>query len=321
MENQIQEINNTQIEFKGKGSEYFGIWILNALLIGITLGFYYPWAKTKSRKFFTSNTYFSGSPFSYHGTGLELLKGFFVVIAFIALFYIAYFSVAASGNQEALIIFMIVFYALLLLLIPISIHGSLKYRTSRTSWRNIFFNYSGNRNELIILFLKNTFLTLITFGIYYSWAEVKMSKYIIEKLGLGNVKASFTGKGSELFFIHFVGFILIILTLGIYSFWYIKNLYEYYAKNMFLHQGENVISLNSSYTGGGIFKLEIVNFFLVIFTFGLAIPWAIIRSIDYMTKHISIDDTLNPNEIEQSVLENKANSIGDGMADALDLGF
>lgn len=321
MENEIEKAYNTEVEFKGQGSEYFGIWILNALLIGITLGIYYPWAKTKSRKFFTSNTYFSGSPLSYHGTGSELLKGFLVVVGFFLLFYIVYYSIAYTGNESALLSFSLVYSALIFLLIPVSIHGSLKYRTSRTSWRSIFFNYDGDRNELIILFIKNFLLTMITFGFYLSWAEVNMSKYIIGKLGLGNVKASFNGNGSELFMIRLIGTILTVFTLGIYSFWFTKNIYEFYVRNTFLHQNEEMVSLNSRFTAGGIFKLQIINLLLIIFTFGLAIPWVVIRSINFFIENIEVGNNLNPDDIAQGMIDGRTNSIGDGMADALDLGF
>jgi uncharacterized membrane protein YjgN (DUF898 family) len=68
--------SNKRFEFKGEGGEYFGIWIVNMLLTAITLGFYYPWAKTKERQFIHSNTYLANSPFAYHGTGKELFIGF-----------------------------------------------------------------------------------------------------------------------------------------------------------------------------------------------------------------------------------------------------
>eukprot|EP01031_Cornospumella_fuschlensis_P012127 gene12127-14827_t len=34
-----------RIEFTGSGSEYFRIWVVNLLLLLVTVGIYYPWAK------------------------------------------------------------------------------------------------------------------------------------------------------------------------------------------------------------------------------------------------------------------------------------
>ncbi|QQR97116.1 MAG: DUF898 domain-containing protein [Sphingobacteriales bacterium] len=318
---EIEQRNNTQIKFYGTGGEYFGILVLNILLTIITLGIYYPWAKTKSRKFFTSNTYFADSPLSYHGTGTELFKGFIVVVLFIILYNIINFVVESTGNTYIINIYGMLSMLFIFTLIPLSIHGSMKYRASRTSWRNIFFTYDGDRREFVILFLKSILFFIITFGFYFSWAEVNISKYIIEKHGLGNVKTSFTGKGGDLFMIHLAGLILTIFTFGIYSFWYTKNIYNYYINNTFLHQGEKTIAIDSSISGGGIFSLSFINMLLIIFSFGIAIPWVIIRTMNFYIDNIYIEENLNPDEIIQGEIASRVNSIGDGMVDALDIGF
>jgi len=44
---QHSEAYRLPIEFTGSGSEYFRIWIVNLLLMFVTLGSYYPWAKVR----------------------------------------------------------------------------------------------------------------------------------------------------------------------------------------------------------------------------------------------------------------------------------
>ena len=55
------------IEFTASGSEYFRIWIVNLLLIVVTLGIYLPWAKVRKLKYFYSNTWVGGDALDFHG--------------------------------------------------------------------------------------------------------------------------------------------------------------------------------------------------------------------------------------------------------------
>src|SRR5262245_64818241 len=63
------------LRFHGSGSTLFGIYIVNALLILLTLGVYYFWGKTRVRRFVFGQPEFEGDGFFYRGIGLELLLG------------------------------------------------------------------------------------------------------------------------------------------------------------------------------------------------------------------------------------------------------
>jgi uncharacterized membrane protein YjgN (DUF898 family) len=51
-----QRPHHLRIVFTGSGSEYFRIWIVNLLLMMLTLGLYYPWAKKRRLRHFHGNT-------------------------------------------------------------------------------------------------------------------------------------------------------------------------------------------------------------------------------------------------------------------------
>ena len=71
--------------FHGSGGTLLGIHVVNVLLILVTLGVYYFWAKTRVRRYLFSQTQFEADRFAYHGTAKELLLGFlkaFVVFLF-----------------------------------------------------------------------------------------------------------------------------------------------------------------------------------------------------------------------------------------------
>ncbi|MES2699984.1 MAG: DUF898 family protein, partial [Pseudomonadota bacterium] len=67
------------IRFTGSGSEYFRIWIVNLLLIVVTLGIYLPWAKVRRLKYFHGNTLVGDEPLGFHGNPRKMLRGYLLV--------------------------------------------------------------------------------------------------------------------------------------------------------------------------------------------------------------------------------------------------
>jgi len=63
--------------------------------------------------------------------------------------------------------------------------------------------YHGTGGELLLIFLKNFFLTLITFGIYAFWARTNVQKYNASQTEWAGERFSFHGTGKE----RFVGFL------------------------------------------------------------------------------------------------------------------
>ena len=304
-------------ECKAEGGQYFGLWISNLLLTIFTLGIYYPWAKTKDRKYFYSNTFLGEHPFEYHGTAMELFKGFIKAIAVIIIPYLALVGVILLDKPILTSIAAVIFYLYILIIIPFAIFGSLKYNTSRASWNSIFFRFSGHKKEFVKLFLTNVFLIIISLGFYGAWAGVKIRRYILEHLHLGNINATYKANGLEIFLIHLKGVFLTMFSLGIYSFWYAKNLFNYQIEHTELEQNGTTIQMHSTLTGGDIFGLAITNFVFTVFTLGLATPWIVIRTIKVYLDNISLDDNFKPNEIIQGKIDNYTDATGDDFLDII----
>ena len=75
--------NNNEIAFSftGKTGEYFGIWIVNVLLIIITLGIYTAWAKVRTKRYFYGHTLLNNSPFDYWCYCLYRLFSFYKTLS------------------------------------------------------------------------------------------------------------------------------------------------------------------------------------------------------------------------------------------------
>jgi uncharacterized membrane protein YjgN (DUF898 family) len=301
--------------FKGKGSAYFSIVFVNFLLTIVTLGLYYPWAKCSKLKYLYENTEFADSPFAFLGNGKELFKGFIKLLVAAIIFFGIYASLAY--NQQ-LVLAGIFLYSGLFLLVPIALHGSYRYRLSRTTWRNIHFGYRGQITELFSEWIIGSILSILTIGIYSPWFTTRIRKYMISKIRFGDVKFDYEGEGSELFVIHLKGIFLSILTLGIYSFWYTKDLYNYYINNITIEQNDYLHRVESKMTGGDFFELFIVNYILLVFTLGLAFPFVQVRTFKYLAEKLLVEGTFNPDAIMQTE-EDYKDATGEDLASWLDI--
>jgi len=309
-----------QINFLGSGSKLFGIYIVNLLLTVVTLGLYYPWAKASVLQYLYQETELEGSRFTFHGTGKEMFKGFIKAVGvFIVLYAILLYSMFTTDPIVKVSGFIIYFLAFLSL-IPIAIHGSLKYRMSRTSWRSIHFGYRGELKELFAVFIKGILFTVISFGLYSPWFTISLRKYLMGKIRFGNVEFEYTGNGTEYAILIISGYALTIVTLGIYSFWFAKDLINYYIDHIKLTQDGREIKLQSYLTGGAYFRLEIVNVLIIILTLGLAAPWATVRTLKVLLGNIFIEGELDLDALVQTEKSYK-NATGEDVADMLDLGI
>ncbi len=306
------------MKFNGDHGQLVGLRIINNLLTAITLGIYYPWARAAYLQYIYGETEYMGTRFVFHGTGKEMFIGFIKAIGIIVGLYI--FMLICFFSQVAVIAILgvIVFYIAILVIIPIAIHGSNKYRLSRTSWRGIHFGYRGILGEFLKMYLVEILLTAVTFGIYSSWMHVKVNKYIKSHIRFGNIEFSFEGEGTDLFLIKLKGAFLTILTLGIYSFWYYKELVAFELNHTKIIQNGKQINIRSSITAGQIFSLLITNYLIIIFTLGIGTGIAINRVMRTAMENIEFDTEIDSNTLVQTEDEYK-NAAGDDLANMLDI--
>jgi len=315
MENEISDLKDYKLSFHGEGKTFFGIIIVNWLLTVITLGFYYPWAKAKQLQYMYGSAALNDDRFAFHGTGKEMFKGYIKALVIFGLIYgilllAIYFDYLYAG--------LIFFYFAFIALLPIAIHGSYRYRFSRTSWRGIRFGYRGERNELFVNFFKWIFFTVITLGFYSSWMEMNLRKYLLSNVRGGDVEFKYDGKGSDYFIMNLVGGLLSMITLGIYSFWYYKNLFAYYVDNLSLQKNGKEIQMKSTATGGDFFKLIILNLLIIVFTLGLGYAWVATRTMNFVFSKIQMEGDIDLDTINQTEAD-YTDATGEDMSDFLNI--
>ncbi|MFT5118469.1 MAG: uncharacterized membrane protein YjgN (DUF898 family) [Kiritimatiellia bacterium] len=132
------------LSFEGSGVEYFKIWIVNILLIIITLGLYYPWAKVRNQRYFYANSTLEDRGFEYHATGKQLFVGYLIAMAlFIA--YIVIKQVSPIGSGIVVI--------LLFLAFPWIIWRSLMFNMRMISFSNVRFSFAGKLANAYVNFM------------------------------------------------------------------------------------------------------------------------------------------------------------------------
>ncbi len=313
----MNESKTYKLDFKGEGSAFFGIIIVNWLLSIITLGIYYPWAKAKKLQYLYGATSLNNDSFKFHGTGKELFKGMLkAILLFVCLFII----LGIFMFLKMPIIGVLFFYAIIIAIIPFAIHGAYRYRMSRTSWRGIRFGYRGDRNEFIKKFISWILLTIVTLGIYSPWMLINIRNYTISNIRYGDVEFESEGDGADYFMLNLKGYFLSILTLGIYSFWWQKELFEYYLDNLRLNKDNKTITFSSTATAGDFFQITVVNFLIIIFTLGIGYSWVVVRTIKLVVNRINIEGNIDLESVSQTEA-NINDATGDDISDVLNIDF
>ena len=315
---QLLDQPKEKISFFGKGATYFGIVAINLVLTVVTIGLYYPWAKATYRKYVWNETEFKGSRFVFNGTGKEMFKGF--LIAYLAFIGVYFLLTLMTGFLSYAWIGILVFYGLLLLFIPFAIFGAWRYRVTRTSWRGIYFSFDGQLKEFVKLFVVQGFLTIITFGIYYSWMRVKIQKYLFSHTSIGDLKLDFHGDGGELFGINILGGVLFYITLFLYVPIWMKQRFNFTIDNTTISDGTIRKRLKSTLENGEAWTTLVTNGLLLIVTLGIAFPWTFMRKTNMYFRNVELPVDFDYDNLAQSDGDFK-DATADEMIDILDMGL
>ena len=214
-----------QIQFKGDGTEYFKIWIVNVLLCIVTIGIYYPWAKVRTRRYFYANTEYANRYFDYHATGKQLFLGYLIGV-----FILFALQIVGSILPTIGLILPVVLFAF----IPWIIMRSLKFNMRMTSFSNVRFSFKGSLKPAYIIYMLIPILGYLAIAL-----PVFVSLFPMSKLDEGfNVIFAFM-----LFLVGLIAAIAIgIFVIGLFT----KKAAEYQIGQTKFGQGDFFININTS---------------------------------------------------------------------------
>src|SRR5262245_18780866 len=64
-------------------------------------------------------------------------------------------------------------YVLVVVVLPLAMVGSRRYRLSRISWRGIRFSFRGPAWDFVKIFIADSILTSLTLGLYYPFFDTR----------------------------------------------------------------------------------------------------------------------------------------------------
>ena len=304
------------LEFRGDGFEFFKIWIVNILLTILTLGIYSAWAKVRTNRYFYSNLYLDDRSFRYLASPIAILVGRIIAIVFLVIYIVSVELLPGPGLAVALI---------LTLVMPYLIVRSIAFNHRMSAYRNIQFRFHGTYGEAVMALLVWPLLGMLTLGILYPLALLRVNQFIVNNSAYGTSRLTFnaTYRQYAILVFSFIGAnglgllvgwsvplavveqaILSVVIFGLIFVWFTANATNLYYNSTSL--GDN--HFDADLETVGLLKVYIVNVVLIIVTLGLYLPAAKVRLARYKAGHIrfvavaSIDDFVAAEQEQVSAL-------------------
>jgi uncharacterized membrane protein YjgN (DUF898 family) len=133
-------INPHPLKFTGDGGVYFGVWLVNLLLMVVTLGLFTPFARRRTAKYFYSHTVVAGTPLEFTAGLRRMVFGFLLFFAL----YLAYQLAANTGQNKAVALLFLGGLALA----PFLWRSAMRFRLGATRWRGIRGVFTATTGEV-----------------------------------------------------------------------------------------------------------------------------------------------------------------------------
>lgn len=187
----------TPFTWDGSPWRLTGLCLLNAGLSLLTVGLYSFWGRTEVRRRMWSSVRLLGEPLVYHGTAVELLKGFFgvLLVLLVPLFLIGSFVVIYFGQASATFgIYQIALFAVVYpILTAVAYYRARRYRLARTSWRGIRGSLVGSSWPYGLASWALALAYPLTLFWIAPYRAVAMQRMIVKDTHLGSAQLRFTG--------------------------------------------------------------------------------------------------------------------------------
>lgn len=332
-------------EFHGKTGEFFKIWIVNMMLSIITLGIYSAWAKVRTRRYFYNNTVLMQSPFDYLADPLKILKG--RLLAFAILLIYSMLSVAFPLLQG---IFVLVFIPLL----PWIIIKALTFNLYNSAYRNIRFHFKAPYLTALWMFVGLPVLVAFSLGLAYPYFVRERKKFVLDHSAYGTRMFKMNATSGQFYSIYMRTSAMVLLTLLLISALYfalqwlvrIQNSYQMMVTVMVVlmlislplfmlvygylyttvtnlvinHTTLQQCQLESHLKTTEMCWLYFSNTLAIIFSLGLLVPWAMIRTARYRTSCLTLVSDDKPEAFITAEGE-KAEAIAEELGDMLGVDF
>ncbi len=291
------------VEFRGDGMEYFKIWIVNVLLTILTLGIYSAWATVRNNRYFYSNMFLDENNFRYLAEPIAILKGRLIAITALVLF-----SVVSQIDPMIGVGLMLVLF----LAIPYFVNQSLAFNNRMSAYKNIQFRFKASYGEAFMVLYVWPILGMLTLGILYPLALLKMNQYMVRNSAYGTTNfefdATFGDYGKIFLTIVGAGIVLGIPTWAVVTFVpslamiaplfmvavYFALIVFFMVKATNLFYGSLALAghrFDANLSMPELAKVILINAVLTVITLGLYLPAAKVRMTKYICSCLTVHAT------------------------------
>ncbi len=303
--------------FTGQTGEFFRIWIVNMMLTLVTLGFYTPWARVRTRRYFHANTHLDGHSFDYLAKPMSLFWGYLIVLAVFGLYQLGVFYDP---------LFLLVFFGIYLALGPWVVYKAMRFKAHNTSYRNVRFEFHGKISDAYGIYLGMALLVPFTGGLIIPYWMMKQKEYFYKNLRFGGRKFEFTPQAGDYYITYIVASVIAAVLYGVVvvgimatafaggamdgsdpanpllafvvialyvpmmlgmvfvQIYVYVSLFNYNLSRMLVQQTAFVSTLKI----GKFYWITLTNIFATVFSVGLLAPWAAIRKTRYLAESVEL---------------------------------
>lgn len=297
------------VEFSARAGEYFRIWIVNLALSVLTVGIYSAWAKVRKKRYLYAHTRIDGDSFEYRANPLAILKGRLIAVAL--------FAGYSFGGQFSPLLGGLCALALLFAM-PWLIVRSLAFNAWNSAYRNVRFRFLGRYGEPLKLIVGGGLATLFTLGLAYPWVKSRWTRFAVANHAFGATRATLGVITSRFYGIYLkalgllvgsamllgvaaglLGFLrggaprdsaLVFFMAGVYLLYLLVYAYlNAQITNATWNAARlGAVRFESRLRGRDLTLLYLGNIVAVLCTLGLAIPWAVVRTLRYRAAHTAL---------------------------------
>lgn len=308
-------VDQHQFKFTGKFNELLWLVVKNTFFTIFTLGLYIPYARTNMRKYIWKSTKLVGHPFVFHADPRNLLKGYLLLAGIAAVSFITVTMGSSMFPMFAPVFAFIPGFLIFGFALRARYMGYC-YLVNNTSYRSIRFHAKKDAVwEFMGASLRDTFLTVISFGLYAPCALANLTRIKWQNTNYGNIPVKFEMKNWDFALHCYKGLFLCVITFGIYTPWFMVNNHKFKMKHLSF-MGAKV---ESSVTGMGLIWLNLKSVVLLFCSFGLALPYIMNMNLAYYLDNLSLKGNIDLDAIIQAVPAAGDHSFSDSVADALDV--
>jgi len=315
------------LQFRGSGSGYFRVWIVNIILTVITLGIYSAWAKVRRKQYFYGNTRIDKAGFEYLADPKKILIGRSVVVVVFFTYSVVSELMPIVGSVLG-IAFVVIF--------PWVVVRSLTFNARNSAIRNIRFDFTGTVAQAAAAYILWPILAVLTLGILSPYTYCRQKRFLVENSRYGRTSFSFSAKPGDYYRIFFgaLGPVLIgvVVAAGAAFIFQPATILVVFVLYLYLFAYFSVKTINLLYNASGLgphrmeaslriqdyMVLVLVNSLATAFTLGLFHPWAKVRVYRYKVEHLTLIPGGRLDEFVASEQE-KVSAFGEEAGDFFDI--